>query len=161
MRLLVLVLILVAGRSAASAQEARLVIREAVTPWGTETLASDTTGWEPSKLDGQRILLGSVLLDLGPGSVDSVSVEVDPSTLSPQAFLVFAEASRAAFAQITEDRIGRSLAIVFDGRVLTAPTIQSAIPHGRLVITGAFTRGEVEKLVAALQSATGAARRKR
>jgi len=56
------------------------------------------------------------------------------------------------FARISRENIGRAFAIVLDGKVLTAPTIQSAIPNGRGQITGQFTSSEAATLSALLRA---------
>lgn len=47
--------------------------------------------------------------------------------------------STVLFSDYTRDNIGKSLAIVLDGRVVSAPTIQSQISDGQGVITGSYT----------------------
>ncbi len=59
------------------------------------------------------------------------------------------------FGPFTAARIGEPMAIVLDGEVLSAPTIQAQLPTGG-VITGDFTEEEAETL--ALQLRSGALR---
>ena len=59
---------------------------------------------------------------------------------------------RARSARYTAENIGRRFAIVLDGKVLTAPVIQSAILDGTGQITGSFTVEEVTKLAIQLRS---------
>jgi preprotein translocase subunit SecD len=54
------------------------------------------------------------------------------------------------FADWTTAHAGERLAIVIDGEVLVAPTIQSAITGGEVQITGNYTRDDVEELLADL-----------
>jgi preprotein translocase subunit SecD len=55
------------------------------------------------------------------------------------------------FGQLTEQNVGRSLAIILDNRVFSAPTIQSRITdEGQ--ITGAFTQQEAGDLALTLRS---------
>lgn len=56
------------------------------------------------------------------------------------------------FAEITANNIGKPFAIVLDGKVLTAPTIQSAIMGGSGVITGSFTSAETASVSALLRA---------
>lgn len=56
------------------------------------------------------------------------------------------------FAEITRNNIGKRLAIVLDGRVRSAPVIQTEILGGRGQITGVFTQEEVNSLVSVLKS---------
>ncbi len=48
------------------------------------------------------------------------------------------------FAEITRNNIGRKLAITLDGKVQTAPMINSEIPSGNGVITGNYTLEEAK-----------------
>lgn len=58
----------------------------------------------------------------------------------------------AKFSQMTERNIGRPLAIVADGRVLSAPTVMNKIEGGSLTISGAFTKSYLEGLLGLLNS---------
>lgn len=55
------------------------------------------------------------------------------------------------FAEFTGNRIGQPMAIVLDGEVLSAPTIQAQLADGG-VITGQFTEDEARTLALQLQS---------
>lgn len=62
-----------------------------------------------------------------------------------------AEGSRE-FAALTKDNVGRRLAILLDGEVLSAPNIREAILGGTAQITGQFTLDEASLLALALRS---------
>ena len=66
--------------------------------------------------------------------------------------IVFDAQGTEIFGDITEQSVGRQLAIVFDGEVLSAPTIRSAIRGGTAVVTGDFTVEEAEEMAVALRS---------
>ncbi len=83
-------------------------------------------------LDESAVARASVVVSRERG----VSVEVD-----------FNEAGAKRFAQITGANIGKRLAVVFDGKVLSAPTVKSVI-RDKAVITGNFTATEVAETVA-------------
>lgn len=59
------------------------------------------------------------------------------------------------FAEITGQNIGKRLAIVIDGRLITAPIIQSSITGGEGQITGTFTEQEAKDLAAKINQAIG------
>jgi preprotein translocase subunit SecD len=65
-------------------------------------------------------------------------------------------AGAGIFAAYTASHIGEAFAIVMDGTVLAAPTIQSAIPAGQLQVSGAgeggFPLEEAQRLVTILGS---------
>lgn len=56
------------------------------------------------------------------------------------------------FASLTEENIGRQLAIVLDGVVQSAPVIEDRIGGGRGIIRGSFTVQEVKDLALVLRS---------
>ena len=66
-------------------------------------------------------------------------------------FTLKAEAA-AAFAKLTRENVGRRLAIVVDGKVLSAPVIRAPITVGSGQLTGDFTAPEAEHLASALES---------
>jgi preprotein translocase subunit SecD len=56
------------------------------------------------------------------------------------------------FGDVTTRLVGQQLAIILDQRVISAPTIQSAITNGSGVITGDFTEQEVKDLATTLNA---------
>jgi preprotein translocase subunit SecD len=69
----------------------------------------------------------------------------------PAVSFTFNQDGARRFGQFTEQNIGRSLAVILDNRVYTAPTIQSRIAdEGR--ITGSFTQQEAQDLSLVLRT---------
>jgi preprotein translocase subunit SecD len=64
----------------------------------------------------------------------------------------FSERGARAFGQLTQENIGRPVAIVFDGEVLTAPVIQTPILGGAGQITGNFTVQQANDLAVLLRA---------
>ena len=64
----------------------------------------------------------------------------------------FDSASAKTFGDVTEKYLHRQLAVVLDGKLYTAPTIQSPIKAGSGEITGQFSDEEVNNIANALQS---------
>ena len=56
------------------------------------------------------------------------------------------------FARITGSHVGDRLAIVLDGTVYSAPTIQTRIPNGRSIITGSTDEAEAKDLAIVLRA---------
>ncbi len=56
------------------------------------------------------------------------------------------------FARITGSHVGDRLAIVLDGTVYSAPTIQTRIPNGRSIITGSADEAEAKDLAIVLRA---------
>lgn len=61
---------------------------------------------------------------------------------------IFTVEGQKSFAKITRENIDRRLAIIVDGKVLTAPVIRTEIPGGRGQINGDFTEQEAKEIVA-------------
>jgi len=56
------------------------------------------------------------------------------------------------FCRVSRDNIGKPFAVVLDGEVITAPTLQSAICGGNGQITGGFTLEEANELALLLRA---------
>lgn len=95
---------------------------------------------------------GDYLVEREPVLTDAnfaeVSAGFDEYTAAPVVNFRLTDEATKRFAEVTRDNIGRAMAIVVDGKVVTAPVIQTEISGGRGVITGSFTVQEVEDLVA-------------
>jgi preprotein translocase subunit SecD len=76
---------------------------------------------------------------------------VDEFGLPAVGFTLKAEGSRK-FGNVTSANVGRTLAIVLDGKVRSAPRIESAIMQTEARITGSFTQEEVAELSMILRS---------
>ena len=57
------------------------------------------------------------------------------------------------WAAMTRNQVGKKVAIVFDGKVLSAPKVVSEITGGNLIISGEFKRAELERIRVAVSSA--------
>src|SRR5262249_45780256 len=66
--------------------------------------------------------------------------------------VTFNAAGAKSFADVTDQNVGRRLAIVLDGTVQSAPTIRERIPSGQAQITGDFTPEEARDLKIVLQA---------
>lgn len=56
------------------------------------------------------------------------------------------------FSRVTADNIGNQLAVVLDGKVISAPRIQTHLPDPRFIITGQFSDREVGDMVVKIKS---------
>ncbi len=61
------------------------------------------------------------------------------------------EAATKRFAEASKRNIGKRIAIIAGGRVLTAPVVQSEIPGGELTLTGGFTLEETRAIAERMQ----------
>jgi preprotein translocase subunit SecD len=77
---------------------------------------------------------------------------VDPGTLQPAILLQFDAAGTQKLTRFTQENMGRALAIVLDGRVVSAPLIREPILGGHAQISGTLTRTEADELAGRLRA---------
>ena len=147
MRLVLVVLALLAAPASAQG----LQIHAAV----TSDAPGDTGGMRrqsvATALD-REVWVGPVVLDLPAEAIQTVGLELDVGGGTALSLWLSDDAS-AAFAALTGRSVGQALAVVYDGRVLTAPVVRSAIPNGLVMITG-LGADEAGRLADALRAAT-------
>ena len=88
------------------------------------------------------ILSGDLLVDANPTYHEG----------QPAVSFRFDDIGSKKFAQITKDNVGRIFAIILDGRVITAPRINSVINQGSGVISGNFTVAEATEVALLLRA---------
>ena len=119
-----------------------------------ETLQDGSTVYRPAYIEVRKQLTGSALKD--------ARVEYDQIN-RPYISLSFNKAGAESFGKVTaayaprgennlNSEIGRRLAIILDGKLYSAPTIQDAIYSGNAQITGSFTVDECTRLVNVLRA---------
>ena len=74
------------------------------------------------------------------------------NTTAARSFSAFDSEGTRNFANVTKRYKGRQLAVVLDGKLYTAPTIQTEILAGSGEITGQFSDEEVNNIANALVS---------
>ena len=80
-------------------------------------------------------------------------VQADPNSPGNwQVAIEFTATGARIFGEITEQNVGRHLAIILDGNLYSAPRINERIPGGRAVITGQFTVDEARDLAIVLRA---------
>jgi preprotein translocase subunit SecD len=77
---------------------------------------------------------------------------IDPFTDEAVVNLQFDAKGAQQFAALTSANVGKQLAIVLDGKVLSAPTIVQPILGGQVQISGSFTLDRAQQLAIALRS---------
>ena len=77
---------------------------------------------------------------------------VDPGTLQPAILLRFDATGTRKLAGFTQENMGRALAIVLDGRVVSAPLIREPILGGRAEISGTLTKVEADEIAGRLRA---------
>jgi len=80
-------------------------------------------------------------------------VSADPNSMGNwQVAIEFTSTGTRIFSEVTEQNVGKRLAIILDGTVYSAPRINERIPGGRAVITGQFTVEDARDLAIVLRA---------
>ena len=132
---------------------------KAMLPFGTKL------AWEIKSIDNETygdyrllVLNGSTPLMKGDGITDATAQSVDPSRGAGfEVSMNMDSESTRTWANITANHVGQQIAIVMDGVVYSAPTVQGRI-DGASSITGNFTVQEAEDLANVLKAGSAPAR---
>lgn len=84
--------------------------------------------------------------DLTGADLSSAGVVFDRNTGKPSISIQFTLEGGGKFEKITGEVVGKPLAIVLDGEVISAPVVQEKISGGSAQITGNFTLDEAKQL---------------
>lgn len=94
---------------------------------------------------GEQLTLAEPVMTIE--RLDRAEVTFDKVNSTWALSITLTDKDSAAFADWTADHIGERLAMVVDGEVVVAPTIQDAITGGVVQITGTYTQDDVTKLL--------------
>jgi len=109
-----------------------------------EDRATKRTSRTPFLLKKGTLLTGASLTD--------ARVQLDSQYGEPYVSIEFDRKGARAFERITGENVSKRLAIVLDGKVYSAPTIQEKIGGGKARITGRFTMEEARDLAIVLRA---------
>ena len=113
-------------------------------PDGVELMVDRATK-EPMLIESRLLMTGDML--------SQAQVDFSGSQFGqPQIAFELTPDGEGIFASLTEENVGRRLAIVLDGVVQSAPVIKGRIGGGRGVIEGQFTVDEAKDLALVLRS---------
>jgi preprotein translocase subunit SecD len=84
--------------------------------------------------------------------IERATFQQDPVSGRPEIVLKFDAEGAKAFSEVTERAVGKNLAIVLDGKILTAPRISEPIRGGMAVITGGYKPEEAIVIAALLEN---------
>jgi len=84
--------------------------------------------------------------DLTGADLAESSVTFDQTGGQPSVSLTFTKEGGEKFAKITEENLGKRVAIILDNEIISSPTVQEKITGGQAQITGNFTLDEAKKL---------------
>lgn len=115
--------------------------RKGRAPAGSQVVPDAETG-EPVVVNRRIILSGDQLID---------SEQTFQEGMPVVSFRFDAVGARR-FAKVTRDNVGRPFAIILDGKVISAPRINTPILGGSGVITGNFTTQSANELAVLLRS---------
>jgi len=85
----------------------------------------------------------------GLSQIQEVSVKKSEQG-SYDIFISFSEEGAKQWADLTGANVGRSIAIVFNDLVYTAPRVMESIRHGKCMISGDFDENDVKQILALL-----------
>jgi len=99
--------------------------------------------------DGEVVLNGTDVKSATAGSVQNGNTKnnefIVSLTMTEEGTKKFADATTNAYAN------GESIAIYYDGKIVSAPNVNAAITDGQAQITGSFTFDEAEKLASTIR----------
>ena len=84
--------------------------------------------------------------DLSGADLQSSAVVFDSQSGKPAISLQFTNEGGKKFEEITSRNIGKSLPIILDNQIISAPTVQQQIIGGQAQISGTFTIDEAKQL---------------
>lgn len=93
-----------------------------------------------------------VMTELTGQYLDRAILEFDPNTGEPVVSLQFDKEGSLLFEKITDENIGKTVAIFLDGEPISIPVVREKIVGGRAQISGNFTAQEAKLLVGRLNS---------
>ena len=121
-----------------------LAFRWTVKPVDEKGLYYELVAIKVTDRDGKAPLEGNVITD-ARDDLDQISARSTVSmTMNPE--------GAKAWAKLTKENIGRSIAIVLDGMVYSFPNVNTEITGGRSEISGNFTPQEAKDLANVLKS---------
>ena len=121
-----------------------LAFRWTVKPFDEKGLYYELVAIKVTDRDGKAPLEGNVITD-ARDDLDQISARSTVSmTMNPE--------GAKAWAKLTKENIGRSIAIVLDDMVYSFPNVNSEITGGRSEISGNFTPQEAKDLANVLKS---------
>ncbi len=113
--------------------------------------------WEPNptpdpNANPQDPLSGFKASDLSGKDLKTAAVSVNQQTGEPEVNLQFNGDGSKKFGDITKRNVGQPVAIVLDGKVISAPRVNQEITDGNAVISGSFDVNSAKQLALQLKS---------
>jgi SecD/SecF fusion protein len=136
-----------------------LLPRNLVFRWGVKSVDEDGQIFElyaikQTNRDGRPALGGDVITD---ASSDFAQGQIGGSSNKQEVSMTMNAEGAKAWARLTKDNVNKSIAIVLDSMVYSAPNVMGEITGGHSQITGNFTPEEAKDLANVLKSGKMAA----
>jgi len=107
--------------------------------------------------DQQNLILYALKQPAGPlkgpmlSHIKEAKAKKSEHSASYELLISFTEEGTMLWADLTEANVGRSIAIVFNDLVYTAPMVREAIKHGECAISGSFTESDLTPIINILE----------
>jgi preprotein translocase subunit SecD len=107
--------------------------------------------WDPESQIAQKYLLSAALIE--GTELDSADAVIPQNEVNYVVSLDFNGSGTEKFTKISEALVGteKQFAIVLDGQVLSAPTMEALITNGQAQISGNFTQASAKSLATSLK----------
>jgi preprotein translocase subunit SecD len=111
---------------------------------------SDTFPFAKNSRNSEGALRVSKEVALNQSDVASAKTQKNPLSGQPEVLAKLTTPGSHRFAKITKDSVGKRLAVISNGKILSAPVIREEIAGGSLVISGTFDEQEAANLAETL-----------
>lgn len=124
---------------------------DATPPRGTELLYSKDKNDQGELVQGAAYFVKRRALLTGDMLADARALPDQMNFGQYYVLMRLNSRGKRIFARVTQENVGRALAIVLDNAIFSAPVIQGPIPGGEAQITGTFTPEEARDLAIVLR----------
>src|ERR1044071_728498 len=130
--------------NAKSAQPGSLEIRRVVEE--KNSASAEELPVAHARAGGERSLRVMKESVLDSSDVARATAQKDAVTGDYGILVKLTEKGKERFAAVTEQSIGKRLAVIVDGKIVTAPVVRTKIPGGSMVVSGNMTAKEADEL---------------
>lgn len=120
-------------------------------PQGTQVFFQNHVDRTTGRIDKSPIILKK-RIEMAGTSLADAGVRFSPQFNEPYVWFNLSDEGARTFAELTGANIGKQLAIVLDGAVMSAPVIKSKIGGGEGMVEGRFTEEDARDLALVLRS---------